>query len=385
METTDHEVLRALAEHSDQLREQEAGSIERRSLSPETAALLRELSVIKLVQPKRFGGLEADPCVFNEALAMLGRHSSAAGWVAGVVGVHAWHLGLYSEQAQQEVWGEDPDVWISSSYGPAGQYRRVPGGFELTGRWGFSSGSDHCDWVFVGGLSTDDETPVYRHFLLPRPDYTVDQVWNASGLLGTGSHDIVVDGAFVPDHRTMVVDDLIAGEYPGTEVNTSALFRMPWNSFFINAVVMPLVGMARAAVDEARASHQQRLARPGVALPGGMTLASLARADAEVDTARTILQANLAEIYRTVCDRRTATVEQRMRVKRDHVFAVLLAVAAADRAYASGGPRSIMADGRLQQVWRDVHAGQHHAVNSPDTTFPGYGTFFLTGEPSNPY
>lgn len=128
------------------------------------------------------------------------------------------------------MWGENPDAWISSSYSPAGTAKIVPGGYELTGRWGFSSGSDHCDWVFLGAMVTDEQgqrTGQHIHLLLPRADYTIDDVWFMSGLAGTGSNDIVVDGAFVPEHRTHDVVDLYSQRYPGNEVNTTGLFRLP--------------------------------------------------------------------------------------------------------------------------------------------------------------
>ena len=90
-----------------------------------------------------------------------------------------------------------------------GRARPVDGGFELSGHWQFSSGTDHCDWIFLGGLVTDQEGNLtkpldVRHFVLPRHDYQiVDDSWDVVGLRGTGSKDIVIDKAFVPLYRTI--------------------------------------------------------------------------------------------------------------------------------------------------------------------------------------
>lgn len=378
----EHEAIDAVLAVRDQMKDLEAESTQQRKLADGTAKILRDAGIMRLLQPKRYGGFEADPGIFNAAMFEIARLSSSAGWVTGVVGVHSWHLGLFPDQAQQDVWGDDPDTWISSSYSPAGTAKPVPGGYELTGRWGFSSGSDHCEWVFVGAMVTDEDgrrTGQAVHLLLPRKDYVIDDVWYTSGLIGTGSNDIVVDGAFVPEHRVHDVADLYSERYPGVEVNTGPLFRMPWFTVFVNAVVVPLVGMAGRVVDEAVDIHKAKLAVDPTKLPHPASLARLTEADGEVDTAQRILQLNLADAYAAVVRGEDVTIPMRQRSKRDHIAAVGLAVSAADKGYAVGGPRSIASSSALQAVWRDVHAGQHHAMNLPDKANHEYGEYLLTG------
>ncbi|WP_244931518.1 flavin-dependent monooxygenase [Nocardioides sp. W7] len=381
-----HEVLDRIADAAASIQDEEINSISERRLTPAATKTLRDTGVMRLVQPARYGGFEADARVFSQALFELGRLSSSAGWVTGVVGIHSWHLGLYDDRAQREVWGDDPDTWISSSYGPAGRAVAVPGGYRLSGRWGFSSGSDQCTWVFVGGMADEGDggAPKYRHFLLPLSDYQVVDVWNTSGLAGTGSNDILIEDAFVPDYRTMDVEDLYRLDCPGREVNTGPLFSIPWYSIFLNAVVVPIVGMARRAVDEAVAPLRERRSADSAWSPLPLTHARLAQSDSEADLAMLVLQHNLGDIIASVAAGQPVTMEQRHRSKRDHVMAVSLAVAAADGAYLSGGPRSIQATSVLQQVWRDVHAGQHHAMNVPDLIMPAVGDFLTGGVVSYP-
>lgn len=383
-----HDAIDAALAEGDRLQALEVDCTAERRLSPDTAKILRDAGIMRLIQPKRYGGFEADPGVFCTAMYEIAQLSSSAGWVTGVVGIHSWHLGLFPNRAQQDVWGEDPDVWISSSYSPAGTARPVPGGYELTGRWGFSSGSDNCDWVFLGAMVTDENgrrTGQQIHLLLPRADYMIDDVWFTSGLAGTGSNDIVVEGAFVPEHRVHDVEDLYAERYPGNEVNTGGLFRLPWYSVFVNAVVVPLVGMSRRVLDEAVGIHKSRVAVDAAKVPHPATLARLTEADFEVDTAYRILQANLADAVAAVERGAKVSMEIRQRIKRDHIAAVGLAVSAADKGYQVGGPRSISTSSPLQAVWRDVHAGQHHAINLPDKVDHEYGRYLLTGEPGTLY
>ncbi|GAA1267729.1 flavin-dependent monooxygenase [Pseudonocardia aurantiaca] len=377
-----HPVLDAIADCSDELRRLEAESAELRRLAPELVKKFREIGVMRIVQPKRYGGFEADPRVFNEAMYAISRASSSAGWVTGVVGVHSWHIGLFDDKAQREVFGEDPDTWVSSSYGPSGTARRVTGGHVLSGRWSFSSGSDYCDWVFVGGLVQDEAggPPEYRHFLLPRSSYEIVDVWNASGLVGTGSNDIVVTEQFVPAYRTLNVSDTMDRKVPGKEVNTGPLFNMPWFGVLLNSVVVPLVGMASAALDEALQVHRTKVAANPMMMPNDLTLARFAEASGAIDLARDLLLRNLGDLYETALAGKGPTLAQRMRGKRDHMVAVELAVSAADKAYQSGGPRSIKSSSLIQQLWRDVHAGEHHAMNLPDGAYPVYGRYLIEGE-----
>ncbi|MFE5730024.1 hypothetical protein ACFQ7A_03795 [Streptomyces sp. NPDC056528] len=142
----------------------------------------------------------------------MAARSPAAGWVGGVVGVHPWEPAFSEPKLQRELWGENggkADTWISSPYAPNGRARKVDGGFLFSGRRPFGSGSDHCDWAVLGGIVTDDAGNVtmpldMRHFVLPRADYEIlRDSWNVVGLVGTGSKDIAVEDAFVPDHRTL--------------------------------------------------------------------------------------------------------------------------------------------------------------------------------------
>jgi 3-hydroxy-9,10-secoandrosta-1,3,5(10)-triene-9,17-dione monooxygenase len=112
----------------------------------ETIRELADAGVFRGVQPRRFGGLELDPATFFEEMVRMGSACASTGWVASVVGVHPFHIAMLSEQAQRDVWNDNAGTRASSSYVRTGIVRAVDGGFQLSGRWGFSSGVDHCQW-----------------------------------------------------------------------------------------------------------------------------------------------------------------------------------------------------------------------------------------------
>ncbi|MDA8044835.1 MAG: acyl-CoA dehydrogenase [Actinomycetota bacterium] len=394
-----HPAIDALRASGEELRGQAAVCADERRLSETTAKILRETGAMRLIQPARYGGLEADPRCFVEAMMTAAEYDGAAGWVLGVVGVHNWHIGLYPDSVQQEVWGADPDTWISSSYNYVGKARRVAGGFRLTGRWGFSSGCEHAGWVFVGGVVFDDhDQPLeMRHFLLPRADYEIIDVWNVAGLCGSGSNDIKVEDSFVPDARSMSWPDLQAHKCPGTEVNTSPLFRVPWGSMFLNAVTAPLVGMARGMLDESVALVKQRMA--GYLPPGpptgpfdakrmwpAVSMARLAEVSSDIDSARLQMLDNLGDVYEHVLDRpdragpAAVPLEVRARARRDQVMAARRATDAANTIFSLAGGRGLSLKSPVQRLWRDTQAGAHHVVNGADQALTSYGAWMM-GEP----
>ena len=171
------------------LRERAQETEDARVVPAESVKALEETGFFRLLQPAAYDGLEADPVTFLSAVRLIAGACGSTGWVASVLGVHAWQLALFPPQAAEEVWGADRAARMSSSYAPTGKAHAVPGGHQLTGRWSFSSGCNHARWVLLGGIVTDGEgNPVdFRTFLLPASDYEIDDVWDTVGLRGTGS------------------------------------------------------------------------------------------------------------------------------------------------------------------------------------------------------
>jgi len=129
-----------------------------RRLPEETLREFQDAGLFRAFQPARFGGFELQPPVsFYEAVIEIGAACASSAWVLAVLGIHQWHIALFSRRAQEEVWGDDPTALSSSSYAPTGKVQRVADGFRLSGRWSFSSGSDHASWALLGGVVRSGE------------------------------------------------------------------------------------------------------------------------------------------------------------------------------------------------------------------------------------
>lgn len=166
-------------------------------------------------------------------------------WASGIGAVHAFQIALMEKQAQDDVWGDSIHTRVSSAYAPLGKVEVVDGGFKLSGRWGWSSGSEHCTWALLGAIVPGEG---YRTFLVPKGDYVIEDTWFPMGLHGTGSQDIVIDGCFVPEHRTHKQLDGFNLTNPGAKVNTASLYQIPWAQIFVRVVSTPAIGACKDAL-----------------------------------------------------------------------------------------------------------------------------------------
>ena len=381
MATSQQQVQAVLAGVTDLLpvfaqRAQEAE--DRRALPAESVKALAETGFFKILQPRSFGGLEADPLAFYTAVRLIASACGSTGWVASVVGVHPWQLALFPPQAQQDVWGADPATRMSSSYAPTGRARPTDGGHRLDGRWSFSSGCDHATWVLLGGIVLDDEQkPVdFCTFLLPASDYTIDDVWDTVGLRGTGSNDIVVDGAFVPEHRSLSFTDVTRLVCPGQQVNAGPLYRVPFGSVFSYAITTPIIGMATGAY-AAHVEYQRGRVRASYvgqkAAEDPFGQVRIAEAAALLDAAWAALERNMADLMKAARAGEKLPLPLRLRVRRDQVTGTGQAIRAVDLLFENSGGRALKLGTPIQRFWRDAHAGRVHAINDPERALSMFG------------
>jgi 3-hydroxy-9,10-secoandrosta-1,3,5(10)-triene-9,17-dione monooxygenase len=370
------------------LRERAQETEDAREVPAESVKALTETGFFRLLQPSRFGGLEAEPVTFLTAVRLIASACGSTGWVASVLGVHPWQLGLFPLRAQDEVWGGDAGTRISSSYAPTGRAVAAAGGHRLNGRWSFSSGCAHATWVLLGAIVPDaDGVPAdFRTFLLPAGDYAIDDVWDTVGLRGTGSNDIVVSDAFVPGHRSLSFNDVFRCVCPGQEANPAPLYRLPYGSLFSYAITTPIIGMAMGAY-EAHVAYQRERVRASYvgqkASEDPHAQVRVAEAAAELDSAWLALERNLTELMGHARAGEKIPLPLRLRVRRDQVRGTGQAISAVDRLFENSGGRALRRGTPIQRFWRDAHAGRVHAINDPERalTMFGRGEFGLRIQP----
>lgn len=371
-------VLDAVRDLLPQFRER-ADEAERLRVVPESSIKDLEASgFFRMLQPKRFDGMESDPVDFYSAVRMIASACGSTGWVSSVLGVHPWQVALFHDTAQQAVWGEDTSTRLSSSYAPTGKATLVEGGYRLSGRWSFSSGCDHATWVLLGGLVSNEEGQIvdFKTFLVPRPDYTIEDVWNVVGLRGTGSNDIVVDDVFVPSEFTLSMGDTGRCYGPGQDVNGAELYRLPFHSIFTSTITAPIVGMATGAYDEHVAMQRKRVRAAYIAektVNDPFASVRIARAANEIDAAWALLMNNIRELQALVAAGEKIPLTVRLKVRRDQVIGTERAVSAIDTLFEASGGRALAEGTHLQRAWRDAHAGRVHAANDPERALVMYG------------
>jgi 3-hydroxy-9,10-secoandrosta-1,3,5(10)-triene-9,17-dione monooxygenase len=347
-----------------------------RRLPDDTFDGYQRSGLLRALQPRQWGGFELSPLTFFEAVADVAAACPSSAWFLSVVGVHSWQLGLFPEQAQRDVWGKDTSVLVSSSYAPTGKVERVDGGFRLSGRWSFSSGCDHCQWVFLGGIApSDGPTPDLRTFLLPRSDYRILDNWHVAGLAGTGSKDIVVEGAFVPEHRTHRFVDAYMFQNPGQAVNTGPLFRLPFGCLFAFCIAVPAIGAARGALEAYRTYMQAKVAAYDGSKVADDPFAQRRLSEAAVEIAAA--EADVYDTWKAMCTQAeagdTIPLSARARARWSAANIVLRGVRAVDLLFEASGGRALFLDNPMQRYFRDVHAMRAHALNNPDKASQVFG------------
>ena len=377
-ETVGREVINAVRELLPTLRERAQEAEDARLIPSESIKALAETGFFRLLQPAAFGGMEADPMTFYTAVRLIASACGSTGWVASVLGVHPWHLGLFPAEAQQEVWGSDQTTRISSSYAPTGKARKVEGGHQLSGRWSFSSGCDHATWVLLGQIVTDAENrPIdFRTFVLPRTDYAVEDVWDTVGLRGTGSNDIVVDGVFVPEHSSLSFTDVSRLVCPGQDLNPGPLYKLPYGSVFSYSITTPIIGMATGAYEAHVAYTRERVRVAYVgqkAAQDPFAQVRIAEAAAEIDGAWLALERNISDLMRLARAGEPIPVDLRLRIRRDQVRGTGQSIRAVDRLFENSGGRALKSGTPIQRFWRDAHAGRVHAINDPERALSMFG------------
>lgn len=371
-----YEVLDRIVAVADEIR---AGAEEGESLGrlpDEMAKSLKDAGLIRLLQRKKYNGYEAHPREFAETVMKTASIYGSAGWVGGIVGVHPWQLAFADPKVQEEILGADTDTWQASPYMPAGIAVPTDGGYVMNGRWQFSSGTDHCDWIFLGALvgGADGQPlmpPKSLHVILPRSDYEiVADSWDVVGLRGTGSKDIVVKNAFIPGYRVMESDKVIDGTAAKEYGVTETLYKMPWSTMFPLGITAATIGICEGVLAAGVDYQRNRVGATGTLVKDDpYVLHALGESASEIDAARQQLLANVDRIWDKVDRGEEIDFEARASVRRDQIRAAWRAVRAADEIFDRAGGNALRMDNALQRFWRDAHAGLHHAIHVTSTTY----------------
>lgn len=373
-------IERALA-LTPQLRANAARSEAERRLGDDDIAALSQARLFELCVPKRLGGLQTNVRTLVDVIAAVAYGNGSAGWVTSLINTSAWMASLFAEQAQREIWRNDSGQRIATVFDAAGRAVPVDGGYEVSGRWGFGSGSLHADWASLGMLlePTDGGAPSVALGLVPATDFTIDDTWFTAGMRGTGSNTIVVEKAFVPEHRLHLFDDIVEGRYR-SEFKDEPLYRAPFLPVGTVVLGAPQIGMARAALDltlDVLPRRSVKYTTYSRSIDAPTVQLAVAEAASMIDAAELILHRATTEIDNLAEAGATATRVQRARARMDTGHAISLSRAAIDKLLTVNGASAFGEFNHIQRIWRDSATASRHAFAEPEIGAEIYGRELL--------
>jgi len=340
----------------------------------------RAIGFYRALQPKSFGGLELAYGAHTRLAMELARGCPSSAWAYSVTACHSWILGMFPQVAQDEIWGDDPEATIASTFLPVeAQIERVEGGLHVSGRWRFSSNVAQCQACIVLAAEPQPSGPPKQWFVLLRRDqYRIEDVWDVMGLAGSGSNDVIVEGALAPAHRLLDVMTTRLAATPGAQVHDGDLYHTPLFCAFAHSLVGVAIGGAQGALDvvleelgEKTSAAQVRLAQQA------NVQMRIAEATAELDAARAVIAADRAKILEGAQYRSLPEDEQRLRYRLNTGYAAKLAVQAVERLLPLTGGRGLERTHPFQRFWRDVHAVAQHIALVWDVQALNYGAVRL--------
>ena len=370
--TKPEELVRRAAQLVPTLRERASRAEEMRRIPKETVDDLHATGLLRAAQPGRFGGMGLDLDVVFQVAREFGRGCGSTAWSYSVWASHNWLVGTFPEQAQREYWANSANVLSSTSFNTSNsKLTAVENGYKLSGHWRFASGCDEASWVMLGGVGPEG----LLYLLVPKSDYVIEDTWYVSGLRGTGSKDIVVEDAFVPEHRAVLETDIQEARSPGRRVHDTANYRVPMGSILPYTLASPIIGMAQGTLDEFENYTRRRVfARSGQNMDEFATIhVRLAESEAEVRAAQLIMLEDCGELFELGRRGETPTLDDRARYRRDQAYVVKLCLRAVNRLFEAGGGYALFDTSPLQRFHRDAHAASHHSSLSWDVAAEEYG------------
>lgn len=331
----------------------------------------RDVGIYRAATPRCFGGDALPPAQFLRLVERIAEADGSAGWVASF-GSASTYLTALPRQTLAELYADGPDLVFAGGLFPIQPATQVEGGWRVSGTWKFASGCKGADVLGVGiGIGGPGGKP--RTALLRAKDVEIVENWNVVGLKGTGSHDLKLDNAFVPDDWTFI---------RGGQSNIDEpLYRYPTIAYAAQVLAVVNLGLARAALDEITrmASSSGVTGAPKLGDRAYVRI-EIGKAEAELQAARGFFYDATETVWESILAGEAVTPEQ---VSQLRLAAVHVSRAGADvvrRAYTLAGTTAIYLNHPLQRYLRDAMVVTQHAFLS-DGMYDGAGAVLLDVPP----
>ncbi|OKJ94691.1 hypothetical protein AMK26_33420 [Streptomyces sp. CB03234] len=346
--------LGAVAEKLSHLAAQHAADADTtRRLAPDVVAGLREAGFARHFVSSRWGGTDGTFTELVGGVLTVSQACASTGWCASLLAASSRFAAHLPEAGHEELWGGGPDAFIATGLVPSGRAQAADGGWRLSGSWSYISGVDFADWVLLCGAVAGEGPPELRFFALPRGSFETVESWDCAGMRATGSHTVVVSGAYVPSHLSFARADMETGR---NSWSTQPTHNVPFQASGALTFIGPAVGAAQGALKAAAAglANKKRFDAAEV---------ELVRASGRIDAARHLVEQNAQ-----VIDARAFTPEFMARNQRNASFSGELVADALTGLLRAAGTAGLTESGPLQRFWRDVTAATSHVALRFDIT-----------------
>jgi 3-hydroxy-9,10-secoandrosta-1,3,5(10)-triene-9,17-dione monooxygenase len=359
------------------------GTEQARRVDERNMIAMRDAGLLRLLQPRRFGGRAAGMGEFTRTMAELAKGCASTAWVASVANHAAWIASMFPEEVLEDVWGVDPAAMVCGVFQTLGQANPVDGGIELTGKWPFASGSLHAQWALLGYIDPNlPDADGARVALVPLDQLLIEDTWHVSGLKGTGSNTIVAKGAVVPTVRTMALTPLMQGEVPRRH-GADSTFATPTSMLFCTLAAGPMIGLARAMLDLVISKVSTRSIYTtvyGDASEAPTIHIQVGEAANLIEAAEMFADRLSAEADRFAASGAEPTVIDRARVRMDTAAVALHVAKAMELLINVSGASSFAEVNPVQRMQRDFEVMRRHASVATELSKEHYGRVLL-GKP----
>jgi indole-3-acetate monooxygenase len=359
---------------------QEADEIERtRRLTPKVVSALIENGLYKSLLPKSIGGFESPPMVFMQMLEEIAKADASTAWCVGQCSVVAMTAAYLDADVAHQVFDKPDDVMAWGAI--AHSVQAVPGGYTISARWDFASGSRQANWLgaHVQVLEADgttrmkpNGTPEIRTIVFPMSSATMHDMWNVIGLCGTGTDSYSVENLFIPENFSALRDDFSALREKGPlyGITTYSMFGLGFGAVSL--------GVARAtldaAIDLARKKHSVGIAamKDNSAVQG-----LIGRTEAKLRAARAYHFSTASEAWQEILNTGRLSEQGRAAIRLSATWTIHQAAEIVDTAYHMAGATAVFKSNPFERRFRDMHAIAQQ-IQARDTHYEDVGKMILT-------
>ncbi|HVA15592.1 MAG TPA: acyl-CoA dehydrogenase family protein [Stellaceae bacterium] len=353
-----------------------------RRLPDESIEALERAGIFRLLAPRRMGGLEVDLVTFVDVVAALSRGCGSSAWYGFIINGGNWLLSMLPDEAQRDVWKNDPRARICAILEPSAQVRSTEDGIVLNGKWAYASGCHHSKWAMLGFPVLDESGRMVDEggALVPMSDLTIEDSWYVAGMRATGSDTLIANAVRVPSHRTMRMSSVLHDDPPSRHFDET-IYRLSVPATLILLVIPPVLGLAQTALDLTleRLDRGRRISYTFYtdSRRAPTTQLQIAQAAMLIESAFLHTRFWAGEIDSAARRGEALDFMRRCQVRMNLAHAVRCCREAMGIMLNLQGAGSFAQSNALQRVWRDFEVASRHGLLNAEISQEVYGKALL--------